>query len=124
VRFDPYSGRILGADTWFNGGLGDFTVCPEQGCPNDGVSVDLLNVATHEAGHFLGLAHSSATGATMGCQADLADTDKRSLDADDRAGLCAAYPPELAFAGDYTDGKWMPLKRAEISSCTVRERSP
>ena len=119
VRFYPDSGRIAGADIWFNGGIGKFAVCPEQGCPDDGETVDLLNVATHETGHFLGLAHSQTPGATMGCQSDLPDTQKRSLEPDDRAGLCETYPPGLAFAGDYVEGKWQPLRRAPSRSCAA-----
>jgi MYXO-CTERM domain-containing protein len=65
-----------------------FAICGES-CSND-VS-DLANVVTHEAGHFLGLGHSEIPGTTMSTTAFLGDTDKRTLEADDRAGVCAVY---------------------------------
>jgi hypothetical protein len=115
VRFKG-SGVIAGADIWFNGGIGTFTVCPVQGCA-DG-KVDLPNVATHEIGHFFGLAHSDVDGATMACDAPAGETEKRSLHPDDRAGLCATYPPELAFRGPYEQGAW--TKTESGDSCSLR----
>lgn len=86
------SGEIVDADIIFNAGLGPFAVCPKAGC-NDG-SVDIENVATHEIGHFLGLAHSPEREATMACTADTDDIEKRSLADDDIAGICAIYGPD------------------------------
>ncbi|HTB75730.1 MAG TPA: matrixin family metalloprotease, partial [Polyangiaceae bacterium] len=51
---------------------------------------DLQTILTHEAGHFLGLAH--ATNDTSVMYAYYAQ-DTRWLSADDAAGLCQAYPP-------------------------------
>ena len=45
----------------------------------------------HEAGHFLGLAHTSVEGATMVLNYEKGTTDLRSLDADDVGGICAVY---------------------------------
>jgi hypothetical protein len=118
-RFDPHSGELLGGDMWFNGGMGSFEVCPEMGCESPR-TVDLPNVVTHEAGHFLGLAHSPVEGATMECSASAEDTDKRTLEQDDRAGLCAIYPPGTAFASSYIGGKWAPLRRSSGRSCSLR----
>jgi len=73
----------------FNGGLGPFVICPDSGCIDR--SVDFENVATHEIGHFLGLAHSEEEDATMACTAPRDELRKRSLEEDDRAGICAAY---------------------------------
>jgi hypothetical protein len=53
-------------------------------------SFDLQTILTHEAGHFLGLAH--ATKETSVMYAYYSD-DARELSNDDIAGICAAYPP-------------------------------
>ena len=54
---------------------------------------DLASVVTHEAGHFLGLSHSCAPGATMIDGYMTGDLGMRSIEADDIAGICAIYPP-------------------------------
>jgi Matrixin len=52
---------------------------------------DLQTILTHEAGHFLGLAHATSDSAVM--YAYYAH-DSRTLSADDTAGVCASYPPQ------------------------------
>jgi hypothetical protein len=51
----------------------------------------LLSVATHEAGLFLGLAHSNKDNAVMA--ASYRDLTPRPLTSDDIAGICELYPP-------------------------------
>lgn len=70
----------------------------QEGC----TYVDLQSNATHEVGHFIGLAHPCSLTAhdctsldrplVMYPAAMPGDTSKRVLTADDRAGLCAIYP--------------------------------
>ena len=91
---------MVGADTMFNGGMGRFAICPPEGCPPDSGTVDLQNVATHEFGHLLGLSHSDVEGSTMWCGASSDETDKRTLEEDDVAGLCAAYGDPQVFVRD------------------------
>jgi hypothetical protein len=91
IWFNRLNGEILGADMHFNGGMGRFVECPASGCAQG--DVDLENVATHEAGHFVGLAHSDVQGSTMWCSAEPTETENRSLSADDIAGVCAIYTP-------------------------------
>ena len=53
---------------------------------------DLANALTHEVGHFLGLAHSTNSDATMFARAEPFETEKRSLHGDDGAALVRLYP--------------------------------
>jgi hypothetical protein len=57
---------------------------------------DLQTILTHEAGHFLGLAHATNDEAVMYAYYS---QNSRELSVDDTAGVCAAYPPHAATAG-------------------------
>ncbi|MBK8259494.1 MAG: matrixin family metalloprotease [Polyangiaceae bacterium] len=57
------------------------------------VEFDLLSIATHEAGHFLGIAHSPIADATMVADYKFGTTSLRDLAQDDIDGICASYPP-------------------------------
>jgi hypothetical protein len=59
--------------------------------PSGGREADLQSVATHENGHALGLGHSTNSGATM-YPTVLSGTNSRSLNDDDRDGVCTLYP--------------------------------
>jgi hypothetical protein len=100
VWYNKNDGEIVGADMTFNGGMGRFGICPDDGCPAGSGLIDLRNVATHEAGHFLGLAHSDVPESTMWCGAMADETEKRTLSDDDREGLCAIYARASAFRRD------------------------
>jgi hypothetical protein len=88
VWHNPDTGQIYDADMQINETIGPLAIC--QGlCPFG--AVDIQNVVTHEAGHFLGLGHSQVRTATMSARATVGETSKRNLSDDDRAGLCAIY---------------------------------
>ncbi len=94
VHFNE-SGEILDADIAINSARHDFTV-NEQG-----VSQDLVSVMTHEAGHFLGLDHSSDPDAVMYFQYS-AGSVNRELRDDDRKAICTLYPPGRGATCDPT----------------------
>jgi uncharacterized protein (TIGR03382 family) len=60
----------------------------QTGC----VRMDIQNTITHEAGHSLGLAHTTDPNATMYATAPEGETSKRVLGADDIQAICAIYP--------------------------------
>jgi len=89
---DKRTGEILDVDMELNGGAGTFTDCAMQSC--GARMVDLQNTITHEAGHLLGLGHSTVPGSTMQPSTTSGpETQKRSLEADDKAGYCALMLP-------------------------------
>ncbi len=87
VTYNLKTGEIYDADMEINSFDQTFTL------GDDGVGTDLLSVATHEAGHFLGLSHSIDPEATMVANYNDGSIALRDLHADDVAGLCAVYPP-------------------------------
>jgi len=91
TRFDTKTGDLWDADIELNA----YSARLRIGAPN-GSADDLQSVLTHEAGHFLGLSHSSDPNATMRAIYDprTDGTSFRTLEADDVAGICAVYPPE------------------------------
>ncbi|MCC6624729.1 MAG: matrixin family metalloprotease [Deltaproteobacteria bacterium] len=81
------SGAIVDADIVVN--YGRFEFAADEACAAD--RYDLASTLTHELGHVLGLDHSDVAAATMARSADPGECDKRSLDPDDVAGICASY---------------------------------
>ena len=96
VTSELSTGRILDADTAFDAFDFQFRDLVTGGC--DGTvdadrCADVQDTMAHEAGHFLGLAHSDDASATMYfAVTGLNETSKRDLSADDVNGLCAIYP--------------------------------
>lgn len=89
---DKNTGEILDVDMELNTGAGTFADC-DQRC--NAMMVDLANTITHEAGHLLGLGHTTVRGATMTTTAIGAETEKRTLESDDEKGYCALDLPEF-----------------------------
>lgn len=100
VWHDPKTGEIFDADLQINETLGTLAIC--DGKPGEppicgSREVDIQNVVTHEAGHYLGLGHTTDDldlNPTMAASAVRGETAKRTLANDDRRGVCAIY-------GDY-----------------------
>lgn len=98
VSFNTKTAEIYDADMMFN--TTDWQFSTEEGSP----LYDLLSVTTHEAGHFLGLAHTPVPEATMIASYSAPwESDLRSLADDDEKGICAIFPPgEIAETCDPT----------------------
>jgi hypothetical protein len=88
VTFSKRTGDVYDVDMEINGrqplSTGEI-VTPE--------AYDLQSILTHEAGHFLGLAHSLDPEATMWAQYSAGTDSFRDISLDDAAGICAIYPP-------------------------------
>ena len=94
-RSVDFPGQILEADMVFNAGI-QFTTNPAAVSDR----MDLQSVATHEAGHFLGLDHASTLSSTMFWVVGMGVIYPRVLSSDDMAGISALYPaPMFATQG-------------------------
>lgn len=85
--FETSTGEILDADVELN-------LARIKEMPSEDREEILLSIATHEAGHFLGLAHSDVRAAIMFAQYGGMDLKGRTLTPDDIDGICAIFPPE------------------------------
>jgi predicted Zn-dependent protease len=91
-----FAGQILEADMAFSSSYAfttSTTVAPNQ--------TDLQSIATHEAGHFLGMDHASNTSSTMFWNTVSGYSYQRNLSTDDIAGISTLYPP-ASFASQGT----------------------
>jgi hypothetical protein len=91
VVFAPDTGEIYGADMEINTKDMDPFVVRD---PVPEGAYDFLSVVTHEAGHFLGIAHSDVKGATMHARLDKGQTSPRILASDDVNAICTVYRPD------------------------------
>jgi hypothetical protein len=93
LTVDLTTGEMFGAEIEIN--THDYTVVAnlaDAGPPRQGTELvlDLGTILTHEAGHFLGLAHSADTSAVMYAHYQAGTT---TLTPDDVSGICAMYQP-------------------------------
>lgn len=87
VTYNKENGEIYDADIEVNSATVPITISDVD------VKFDLQSIATHEAGHFLGLSHSEDMSATMTSQYMEGSVHLRDLEDDDKAAICAVYPP-------------------------------
>jgi hypothetical protein len=87
TQFSATTGEIYDSDVELNSLGNNFTTGLDR------VVMDLPSVVQHEAGHFLGLAHSLVDTATMYALITPGDSTRRTLDPDDVSSICAAYKP-------------------------------
>ncbi|MET0593316.1 MAG: matrixin family metalloprotease [Polyangiaceae bacterium] len=97
VTYSRKTGAIFDVDMEINS-----TQRISVGDPVPSTSYDLQSIVTHEAGHFLGMAHTDDRMATMYPQYTSGTQSFRSLGVDDQAGICAVYPSAQAAKCDYS----------------------
>jgi hypothetical protein len=102
VTFDPDTGELYDADMEINS-TSAITLTVSGDVQEGGY--DFESVVTHETGHFLGMAHSPDSRATMFARYIQGSTSMRNLSEDDVAGICSAYPPD----GTRTTSVGMPV---------------
>ena len=98
TTYDTYTGQIVDADIEMNGEGFVFTTSVTTQV------MDIHNTIAHEAGHTLGLDHSTNREATMWKDATAGETKKRDLIQDDIDGLCFLYPAGESTPRYYLSG--------------------
>lgn len=88
LTFDIDTGEIFGADTTVNATFIEWST--DDALP-DGAH-DLESALVHEAGHFLGVAHSPVRDATMFADYQPGTSELRTLEPDDEEAICVIYP--------------------------------
>jgi hypothetical protein len=110
VTYNINTGELYDADMEIN--TAQVTLTVNGDVPPNGF--DFLSIVTHESGHFLGLAHSPDTHATMFAHYTQGATSMRNLSNDDIQGICAIYPPDgtrTAGSGPIPEGSCDPTPR-------------
>ena len=90
VTYNIDTGELYDADMEIN--TAQVTLTVNGDVPSDGY--DFLSIVTHESGHFLGMAHSPDTHATMFAHYVQGTTSMRDLTSDDVQGICTIYPSD------------------------------
>jgi MYXO-CTERM domain-containing protein len=94
VTYGVDDGRIFEAYTEVNSAEHQLTTSEPP--PAGGSTYDLQAILTHEAGHFLGLAHATESTSIMYAYYQPGAID---LTPDDSDALCAVYPPSTPKSG-------------------------
>ncbi len=110
VTFDTDTGEIYDADMEINTSKTTITVNEPAGAGE----YDFDSIITHEAGHFLGMAHSPLDTAVMFAHYKAGST---ALTSDDVAGICTIYEPGGARATEQDAG-------TAIVPVSVQEETP
>lgn len=94
VTFRVDGGEIFDVDMEIQSNPSEVTLATGPTVPAG--QYDLRSILVHEAGHFLGLAHTARTNsqATMFESYRPGETFMRDLHADDICGICTAYPSD------------------------------
>ncbi|MGD0678568.1 MAG: matrixin family metalloprotease [Polyangiaceae bacterium] len=114
MTFDITDGEIFDADTEINSSDGVELVA---GPPAPAGTYDLLTILTHEAGHFLGLAHSADETAMM--YAFYQNGGASTLQPDDIEGICSIDSPDgmrSTFSGAIQGSACCPIPRHGFTS--------
>ena len=112
VTFDTDTGEILDADMEIN--TAQHTIVTTTPVPAG--AYDLQSIITHEAGHFLGLAHTPTTSAVMYWRYQPGST---TLTADDVGGICAIYSPNGDRVTDQNQGGTVKSVSVQQGSCNA-----
>jgi hypothetical protein len=84
------TGEIYGATIEINSSRVGIVANVDGSIPSG--DYDLASILTHEAGHFLGLAHSAESGAVMNAHYRAGQS---TLTLDDVSGICSVYPADF-----------------------------
>ncbi len=122
VTYGVDTGHIFAADMEINSGPGH-TLSAEAPPPTGAYSLEAI--MTHEAGHFIGLAHSQIDTAVMYA---FYQPDAVTLTTDDMDAICAAYPipaPSKAgcsFSAAKPDGRLAGTAAVALALCAATAR--
>ena len=97
ITFGNTSGEIFDADMEINSGAHQLVIAP----PVPANAFDLNAIVTHEAGHFIGLAHSDHAQAVMFVRYQ---PDATQLTQDDSDAVCSVYPQSTVFGQPASSG--------------------
>jgi hypothetical protein len=89
LTFNKRTGEIVDADMEVNSA--EVTISTADKPPSN--AYDFQSIVTHEAGHFIGLAHAVSSTATMFARYSPGQTSIRVLSPDDAAAVCEVYRP-------------------------------
>jgi hypothetical protein len=115
VTFDVDTGEILDSDIEINEFQHRIVVSPQKG------EYSLVQVLTHETGHFIGIAHTPVSAATMYYAYNA--SNKGDLVSDDVEAVCTIYGPDgtraaaMAPDGGLVDGGTAQPETISASAC-------